>query len=109
MSARSNVSATNASALRTGSRPVVAPVTIIIVSQAPAPVANTDDVPRDGDTAHRRGYALCDNPHPDYRVQRRMEWDKNWRFRHDNAPREAADAPGNRLRPSENARSWACK
>lgn len=59
--------------------------------------------PLDGDTAHRQGFALTENPfphdpcHPEFREK----WESDWRFRHMHAPDTAADGVYGSRRPNE--------
>lgn len=69
-------------------------------------MSQNNSVPFDGDIAHRRGFALVDNPWPEHDPNHK-EWASDWRFRHKHALRDAADAEGGRLRPSELNRSVA--
>lgn len=57
-------------------------------------------VPYDGDVAHRKGFALIDNPYPDH-TREYSSWRSDWLFRHEHAPHGAADAEGGRLRPTK--------
>lgn len=68
------------------------------------PSMRGDHVPFNGDVAHRRGFALIDNPYPEHKPQHRL-WEQDWRFRHAFAWPTAPDAPGGRMYPTETCRA----
>jgi len=73
------------------------------LSEPAMPYVAYSGAPHDGDTAHRRGWALSDNPWPTGTAGHR-NWVDDWRFRHLQTAC-AADAPGGRLRPTETTRA----
>lgn len=69
------------------------------------PVLQDSQVPKNGDIAHRHGYALCDNPFFHGDQEACDQWESDWLFRHNHTLPTASDAPGGRFRPSKFTRA----
>ena len=63
------------------------------------------NVPNDGDSAHRQGWALIDNPFPADWPEHAL-WSSDWKFRHVNALDTSADGKLGSWRPTETVRAW---